>query len=128
MLLPYWAEFDAQSWWNSAHVQNRIAGTTYRGAVVCVNTVFVYNDRASEYPRAGRCVAADEMIAQMARPTTAWHAHQSKASFLPQPLDLRQHYRRTRAELSALWDTDHRYWQAHSEEIPAQPFAAARAA
>lgn len=112
VLMPYWDEFDSQSWWNSGHIQNRIAGTTYAGAVVSVNTVFVQNGRSSDYPRDGRCVAADQLIREMALPGTLWHAHETTESFLPQRLDLHANYQRNRADLAKLWNLNHRFWQS----------------
>jgi len=112
VLMPYWDEFDSQSWWNSGHIQNRIAGTTYAGAIVSVNTVFVQNGRSSEYPRDGRCVAADAMVREMALPSTRWHAHETPESFLPQPLRLQKSYHRSHAKLAKLWNMNHRFWQS----------------
>ncbi len=116
VLLPFWEEFDSQSWWNSGHILNRIAGTTYAGAVVSVNTVTVLNARSSDYPRDGRCVAADQMLSEMAKPKTLWHRHETKESFLPQELRLNQTFRRTRVDLARLWDMNHRFWKSRVED------------
>lgn len=111
-LLPYWPQFDSESWWNSQHIMNRIAAVLYPGGTVQFNELEVINPRNGPYPREGRCVAADRMILEMLKPQWKHLArpHESPESFeSPSPL-LRDGYRLSWSDVGRYFDMKHRYW------------------
>lgn len=112
-LLPYHCDFDPQSWWNAAHVFNRIAAVLWPGGMVQFNEMQVINNRSDDYPRGGRCRAADAYISEMLRPDAkhlVW-PHDSEASFQsPAPM-LRDGYAITRADVGRYFNLNHPHWQ-----------------
>lgn len=113
IFLPYWSAFDSQSWWNSQHVLNRIAAILYPGGTVQFNDLRVVNKNHGDYPRDGKCEAADAMISEMLKPDfkhLVW-PHNTPESYDSPPPVLRQNYKLTRDECGRYFDLNHPYWR-----------------
>ncbi len=112
-LLPYWTDFDSLSWWNAAHVFNRVAAVLWPGGAIQFNELPIINLHSGPYPREDRCKAADKMIGEMLADGMrhlAW-PHDSDESFRsPCPL-LRQDYTLSRDEVERYFDLSHPYWR-----------------
>ena len=112
-LLPYWCEFDPDSWWNAAHVFNRVAAVLWPGGSVQFNELTVINNRSDPYPRGGRCRAADKMMNEILLPEAkhlVW-PHDSEGSFQSLPPLLKDDYTLTAEHVGQYFDLKHPYFR-----------------
>lgn len=113
LLLPYWSKFDRESWWNAAHVFNRVCAVLWPGGAVQLNGAEIENRRHGDYPNKGKCMAADAMLLEMLRPGMkhlVW-PHATPDSYRAVCPLLRNGYTMSKSEVGRYFDTDHEYWR-----------------